>query len=169
MRKIASVAVSALALAALASPAAPQVSRATVAVEGMACPFCAFGVEMRLRQVRGVGEVEVQMEAGTAELAATEGGSIGVGQIPEAIRKAGFTPGRLAIEAAGTLLAEGERIVLHDAVGEQRMLVIDVPGELEEEVRRARESGGRIRLTGTVHFHAQELPGLAPESLEEAR
>lgn len=168
MRKIAlaSPLLSALTLVVLAEPAFAQVTQATAAVEGLACPFCAFGVEKKLKQVRGVGGVEVQMEDGTAELSAVEGGSIEVGQIPPAIRKAGFTPGRLAITAAGTLVVDGERTVFHDAVGDQRMLLVNVPRQLEARVRHALETGGSIRLTGTVHFHADELPRLTPESLE---
>lgn len=169
MRKIPVPVLMALLLAALVHPASAQVSRATVAVEGLACPFCAFGVEKKLRQVRGVATVEVHMGDGTAELAAVEGASIDISQIPEAIREAGFTPGRLAIEAVGTLVADGESTVFHDAVADQRMLVVNVPAKLQGKVRHALESGSRVRLTGTIHFHAEELPGLTPESLEETR
>ncbi len=171
MRKIAMAIplLSALTLVMLAEPAFAQVTQATAAVEGLACPFCAFGVEKKLKQVRGVGGVEVQMEDGTAELSAVEGGSIEVSQIPRAIRQAGFTPGRLAVTAAGTLVVEGERTVFRDAIGEQRMLLVNVPRQLEAEVRHALETGEPIRLTGRVQFHADELPGLTAGSLEVSR
>ncbi len=169
MRRITVSVLAAFTLVAVARPAASQVTRATAAVEGMACPFCAFGVEKKLKQVRGVATVEVQMEAGTAELSAAQGASIEVGQIPQAIRKAGFTPGKLEVTASGTLVADGDRTVFHDPGSDQRMLLLDVPRELEETVRHALETGDTVRLRGVVHFHADELPGLTPESLEELR
>ncbi len=158
---------SALLLVALAQPALAQVTRATAAVEGLACPFCAFGVEKKLHQVRGVAGVEVHMQDGTAELSAVAGGSIDVSQIPQAIRRAGFTPGRLEVTAAGSLVAQGDRTVFHDGISDQRMLLVNLSPEIEESVRHALETGETVRLSGTVHFHADELPGLTPKSLEE--
>ena len=57
-------------------PAHAQVESATVVVEGMSCPFCAFGVEKRLKKVRGVGSIEVNMGVGSASMTASEGESI---------------------------------------------------------------------------------------------
>ena len=51
-----------------------QVSRVTVAVDGMSCPFCAFGVEKRLKKVNGVDSVAVDLKSGLVKLTVQEGG-----------------------------------------------------------------------------------------------
>jgi mercuric ion binding protein len=80
-----------------------QVSALTVAVDGMACPFCAFGVEKRLKTVKGVAAVAVNMQAGTASLKAGEGESIYFQGVPEAVKDAGFTAGTMRIKISGVI------------------------------------------------------------------
>jgi mercuric ion binding protein len=78
-----------------------QVVGATVAIDGMSCPFCAFGVEKRLKKVEGVASVEVEMGQGLALLTGADGESIAYSQIPDAVRKSGFTPGGITLTAVG--------------------------------------------------------------------
>ncbi len=84
-----------------------QVSGVTVAVDGMSCPFCAFGVEKRLKKVNGVDSVAIDLKSGLATLTVIKGKTIHVNQIPEAIKTAGFTPGEMP-----AILAEGIEEVL---------------------------------------------------------
>ena len=86
-----------------AGGAAAQVGRATVEVKGMSCPFCAFGVEKRLGAVAGVDRVIVDMKDGSAELTASKGQSIDLAAVPDAVRRAGFTPGRIEVTVRGTV------------------------------------------------------------------
>ena len=44
-----------------------------IGVDGMACPFCVYGVEKQLRKVDGVTEVETELKTGTILLTVTEG------------------------------------------------------------------------------------------------
>ncbi len=94
------------------SQAHGQVRSLTVAVDGMACPFCAYGVEKKLKKVVRVESITIRMKEGTATLSAKEGESINVSQVSEAIRESGFTPGIIKITAIGTTKVDKEQQML---------------------------------------------------------
>lgn len=148
-------------------PAHAQVESASVVVEGMSCPFCAFGVEKRLKKVQGVGSIEVNMGVGSASMTASEGESIDFSSIPEAIRKAGFTPGAIDVTAAGTVSAENEeRTLLKVSGSDQELLLVNLSKEIEKKIAEFAEVGMRMRINGVLHFHSDEVPALEPNSVE---
>lgn len=145
-----------------------QVSQATVAVDGMSCPFCAYGVEKRLARVPGVDSVEVAMAEGSASVTAAEGASIDVARIPQAVREAGFTPGAVEVVAVGRVGPQadgGWRFELGDS--DQELLLVNLEGELAERVAALAGSATRVRVTGGVHFHTDAVPGLEPSAVDE--
>ena len=101
----------ALALGIVAAPArssapaaplpAPQQNAALdvfeVRVIGMACPFCAYGIEKKLRALLGAREVKVDLEAGRATFEAPAG-TVSREQVQKAIKDAGFSPGEIKIQ-----------------------------------------------------------------------
>lgn len=64
---------------------------ATVYVDGLACPFCAYGVEKKLNTLDAVQKMEVQLEEGRILLAFEEGASLAKEDIQKAVQNAGFT------------------------------------------------------------------------------
>jgi len=64
---------------------------ATVYVDGMACPFCAYGIEKKLSTLDAVQKLEVQLEEGRILLAFKEGESATEDEIQQAVKNAGFT------------------------------------------------------------------------------
>lgn len=62
-------------------------------VDGLACPFCAYGLEKRLKKVDGVKEIEADIGAGTITVTMAEGKTLGKEQARKAVKKAGFTLG----------------------------------------------------------------------------
>ncbi len=104
----------ALALAVLlfSGPAA-SASEFTLRIDGLACPFCAFGVEKKLLELPGVSGIEVLLDEGKVVLALSEGAELDVAALDEAVRKAGFplrallvrdVPGVLSRDPEGRLL-----------------------------------------------------------------
>lgn len=151
------------------APALAQVSQATVAVDGMSCPFCAYGVEKKLSRVPGVGSVDIDMADGLATLTAAEGASIEVSRIPEAVRKAGFTAGAVELVALGRVGARANDGWRFEAGGEegQELLLVNLTGELAERVAALAGSATRVRVTGGVHVHSDFPPGVEPSAIEE--
>ncbi|MBW2460433.1 MAG: heavy-metal-associated domain-containing protein, partial [Deltaproteobacteria bacterium] len=55
-----------------------------MSVDGLACPFCAFGLERKLEALSGVDEVAVDLGEGLARFTVAGGAVV----LPEAIRDA---------------------------------------------------------------------------------
>lgn len=63
-----------------------------VRVDGLSCPFCAFGLEKKLKKLDGVLEVKLYVDKGLAEIRVEQGKTIPEEKIIKAVRDAGFTP-----------------------------------------------------------------------------
>lgn len=64
---------------------------ATVYVDGLACPFCAYGLEKKLKNLDALKTMEVQLEESRVLLAFKKGKSLTKDEIQKAVKKAGFT------------------------------------------------------------------------------
>ena len=97
----------------LAAVGTASASEFTLRVDGMACPFCAFGIEKKLLKVPGIEGLKILMDAGKIVLTLSDGAELDVPALHAAVRNAGFTPhsllihevaGRLSRDAAGDLI-----------------------------------------------------------------
>lgn len=61
------------------------------AVNGLACPFCAYGLEKKLKSLDGVMDVAVLLEKGQVQLKLAEGTRLSKKQIQTVTKNAGFT------------------------------------------------------------------------------
>ena len=68
-----------------------QNSAYTVGVDGLACPFCAYGIEKQLHKLDGVELVEIDIKLGQAIIKMLEGRTLERIQVEMAIEKAGFS------------------------------------------------------------------------------
>ena len=72
-----------------------------VEVDGLACPFCAYGLEQRILEIPSVQQSIINIEAGTVELTPNEGKHIDIDEVKAAVKAGGFT----AREEVGVALA----------------------------------------------------------------
>ncbi len=152
----------------LAAPSEARVESASVVVQGMSCPFCAFGVEKRLKKVGGVRSVTVSTRDGLASLTAKDDQSIAVREIPRAVEKAGFTPGTIRIEAVGVVAKDEQgQWVLQVAGTNETLFLVNLPDGTEEELAGLAERDSVVRVEGPIHEHVDTHPALTPETLEE--
>jgi copper chaperone CopZ len=79
-----------------ATTPAAGIDHVEVRVNGMACPFCAYGIEKKLRALPGARNVKVDLEGGRATFEAPAG-TVTEQQIRQAIKDAGFTPGAINV------------------------------------------------------------------------
>lgn len=91
-----------------ASPAAPAPARTKpvrgdvlVRVAGMACPFCAYGIEKHLKALPGVQSARVNLGEGTAVLELRPGQKVSDEEIRQAVEKAGFKASEIKDISAG--------------------------------------------------------------------
>jgi len=81
----------------LAAPLAPanaqesSTQSATIQVDGLSCPFCAYGLEKHLKKVNGVEGVTINMKRGQATVALKSDAQVDDQTLRQAVKKAGFT------------------------------------------------------------------------------
>ncbi|HFD80384.1 MAG TPA: copper chaperone [Gammaproteobacteria bacterium] len=66
-------------------------SRYVMRVDGMACPFCAYGIEKKLGAIDGVQNVDVDLGKSRVTVDVTEGTTLGEEQMKKLFEDAGFS------------------------------------------------------------------------------
>lgn len=121
-------------------------------VDGLSCPFCAYGLEKKLEKVDNVASLEIQMETGRAVIHPEPGTSVDLAAVAEAVRKGGFTPRTVTVKARGRLDELDDRPVL-SLPGDTLLVLAD------DEITRnlLAEAGGLdpdglVEVEGVVEF-----------------
>ncbi|MBI4195070.1 MAG: heavy-metal-associated domain-containing protein [Betaproteobacteria bacterium] len=60
-------------------------------VDGLACPFCAYGIEKKLSAIKGVQRVEVDIATGIVTVTMAEGTTLDETAAKKAVKDAGFS------------------------------------------------------------------------------
>ena len=60
-------------------------------VDGLVCPFCAYGVEKKLGALDGVERLETNIKEGTVVVTMKEGATLDEATAKQAVKDAGFT------------------------------------------------------------------------------
>ncbi len=63
----------------------------TLGVDGLACPFCAYGIEKQLSHIQGVESVSTDIKSGTVTITMNEGTTLKQADAARAVDKAGFS------------------------------------------------------------------------------
>ena len=91
-----------LLMATLVVPALAQDSptQITIRVDGLSCPFCAYGLEKKLKRLEGTEHVRIDIDSGVAEITVAEGKAIAEEDLNKAVVDAGFTPREITYRSA---------------------------------------------------------------------
>jgi len=60
-------------------------------VDGLACPYCAYGVEKKLKQIDGVEGIDIDLDKGVVTVQVREGVALTDTQMAKLFKDAGFT------------------------------------------------------------------------------
>ena len=60
-------------------------------VDGLACPFCAFGIEKKLKAIDGTSDIKVDLDKGVVSVNMAEGKSLTEEQLKKLYNDSGFT------------------------------------------------------------------------------
>lgn len=60
-------------------------------VDGMSCPFCAYGLEKRLLQFPAIDTLVIRVSDGLVQIRLAEGGVVTDEELEEGVEKAGFS------------------------------------------------------------------------------
>ena len=69
-----------------------QSDEVKVRVDGLSCPFCAYGLEKKLNDLVGVDSIFIDFEEGLVVMQVTDSENISEDEIRTKIEEAGFTP-----------------------------------------------------------------------------
>ncbi|VAW96137.1 hypothetical protein MNBD_GAMMA22-863 [hydrothermal vent metagenome] len=60
-------------------------------VDGLACPFCAYGIEKKLKAIEGTDKISVDLDKGLVSVNVAEGVELTDGQMKKLFNDSGFT------------------------------------------------------------------------------
>jgi len=80
-----------MAVVSLIAGSAMAQTKHVIGVDGMSCPFCAYGVEKKLKKVKDVESVTIDLNEGEIMVIAKAGATIKEESLRKAVHDAGFT------------------------------------------------------------------------------
>ena len=128
--------------------------KVTVEVDGLACPFCAYGLEQRILEIPSVQHSIINIEAGTVELTPNEGEHIDIEEVKEAVIEGGFTPQGVHVALAGKLIDWNGNSALSinstNGAGKKvkKIYVLKENRQLKQLKASAKSSGQDVFITG---------------------
>jgi mercuric ion binding protein len=128
---------------ALAFPARAAADRYEVRVDGLACPFCAYGLEKKLEALDGLAGLDIDLDQGLVSFEVTAGEAITPGEIAGAVREAGFSPRSMTLTLTGTLKGSAEHPLLD--LGSSGKSPLTLRGPLS-----GAHPGQRVQVQGTA-------------------
>ena len=60
-------------------------------VDGLACPYCAYGIEKKLNAIEGVDKIDIDLENGLVIVNVTDGVKLSDEQMTQLFNDSGFT------------------------------------------------------------------------------
>ncbi|VAW90732.1 hypothetical protein MNBD_GAMMA21-1810 [hydrothermal vent metagenome] len=75
----------------LLSPAIAAGTHYEMRVDGLACPFCAFGIEKKLKALEGSSDISVDLDKGLVKVNMAEGQTLTEEQMTTLFNDSGFT------------------------------------------------------------------------------
>jgi len=169
----------------MAGPAEAGMQRLVLRVDGLACPFCAYGLEKKLLALPGVTSYDADLREGKVFVGLNASASLpAFERVRDMVKKAGFTLRSVSLTATGTLsrTAEGWVLAPNDS---SRLLLYEIrtgqepddgdrpPPALSEALTARLTTWERQRIvvevTGTLHTHEDRLPAMALEDIHPAK
>lgn len=184
MRKIAAVIflVSSLTLFIFAVPVRAEIEDITLRVDGLACPFCAYGLEKKITRLEGVSSYDVDMREGKVFLGLKPGTQIEINSLYKAVKEAGFTLKSISLRVKGKIQQAEEGLVLVVKGSRQKFILFEneaisqkyhqgkpprvLENNLEKKLREAKEQGKKVLIEGIIHEHKGFPHGLSVDHLE---
>ena len=68
-----------------------------IRVDGLSCPFCAYGLEKKLNDIKGVENINIDFKNGLVTMNISGNKNINENEIKDKVKEAGFTPIKVEI------------------------------------------------------------------------
>jgi len=156
-------------------PTKAEIQKVTLLVSGLACPFCAYGLEKHTKKIKGVDTYTFDINTGKASITLKESASIRHNAFKKAVTKAGFTPEEINIQARGTIKESEDGIILVVSNSNEKFLLHEketspsLSKALEKKLLAIKAQEKEIIIEGAVHEHKGLPPALLIVSWELAK
>ena len=100
----------------------------TVQVDGLGCPFCAYGLEKKFKEFKGIKNVAIEMETGIMTFDFPEKDSLRIEQIEAKVVDAGYTPISVEVMRANGVFETTQQEEVETVSGELVEMTLFVAG-----------------------------------------
>lgn len=115
----------------------------TIMVDGLGCPFCAYGLEKKFKEFKGVKGVQIDMETGQFDFTFPADRPLSIEQVENQVDEAGYTAvNTKIIRADGTIEKSEEKIKTldEDALLTEEIYVFGNCGMCKARIHKAGNS-----------------------------
>ncbi len=100
----------------------------TIKVDGLGCPFCAYGLEKKFKEFDGIDDVNINMENGMFTFTYPSDEPLTVERVESQVEAAGYTPVHTKIQRANGDLEESKMAAKIDSGTELMAATLSVKG-----------------------------------------
>ncbi len=76
----------------------------TVQIDGLGCPFCAYGLEKKFKEFKGIKKVKIDIETGLFTFIYPTAKKLSIERVKKQVQAAGYTPVTTKIERSNGLI-----------------------------------------------------------------
>ena len=136
--------------------------KVTVAVDGLTCPFCAYGLEKRIKKLSAVQKSTINIKKGTVELFPKKGQHIEIDAVKDAVKSGGFTPREIWVALVGKLMEWNGEITL-SIVSENKEKQKDETKYLLKDNDQLKQLKASVKPSGQDIFIAGKVIKASPD------
>ena len=118
-----------------------------IQVDGLGCPFCAYGLEKKFKEFKGIKDVKIDIETGDFSFSYPSEKALSMADVEKQVEKAGYTPITSRIERADGKVEESDASGASDKTeGEatKNLMVAGNCGMCESRISKAVKSVNRV-------------------------
>ena len=92
-----------------------------VQVDGLGCPFCAYGLEKKFKEFKGIKDVKIDIETGDFSFQYPAQQALSLDKVITQVSKAGYTPNLATIQRADGSVETNKKPKNNDVVGDAKL------------------------------------------------
>jgi len=119
-----------------------QTDKFIVTVEGLGCPFCAYGLEKKFKELKITRDIKIDIETGLMTFVADATKNLSLETVENQVGKAGYTTKAIKIERANgkTEIFNGSKAAADKGVKTETFKVYGNCGMCEARIEKAAQS-----------------------------
>lgn len=143
-----------------------QIEKIEMGVEGLSCPFCVWGLEKKLKEVKSLDKFSIHLKQAKADLYLKPNARLNIQALKKAVREAGFSAGYMRIRAKGNLVEEKGNILFHIRNTDQKFLVYETETVPKNKLMDMLKRNAEVLMEGNIHEHKDSTVALGIQKVE---